>query len=223
MIARLLALVAVAFIGCADSTQPPEIKDWQSYPRVTDASLRGIWVVNDKVAWASGSKGTFLKTTNGKDWKADTIAGATGLDFRDIHAFNENVAYVISAGEIAKIFKTTDGGKSWQQQYFNDSEGVFFDGLTYKDTNNGIAYSDPIDGKWLLIKTEDGQNWEQIPSENLPPMTKDEAGFAASGTGICNVDNNVWIASGNGEKSRVFRSEDWGKTWEVFELSLIHI
>ena len=43
----------------------------------TTASLRGVSAVSAKVAWASGSAGTFFKTTDGgATWKAGAVAGA---------------------------------------------------------------------------------------------------------------------------------------------------
>ena len=49
----------------------------------------------------------------------------------------------------AFFFKTTDGGRSWKRKYMNRDPKVFFDGITFWDENNGIAFSDPIDEKFL--------------------------------------------------------------------------
>jgi photosystem II stability/assembly factor-like uncharacterized protein len=175
-------------------------------------------VVNDSVAWASGSGGIFFKTIDGETWHSDTIPGATQFDFRDIHAFSADVAYVLSAGEIAKIYKTTNGGASWTEQYDDRREGVFFDGFDFWNESEGIAYSDPIEGKLLIIKTEDGgQSWKEIEQDVLPETLAGEAGFAASGTGIVALGSYIWIATGNGQAARVFRSIDKGNSWAVFD------
>jgi photosystem II stability/assembly factor-like uncharacterized protein len=74
-------------------------QSWQPQQSGTTASLRGISAVNANVAWASGSKGTFLKTTDGgSTWIARTMPGAADLDFRDVEAIDERTVYLLSAG-----------------------------------------------------------------------------------------------------------------------------
>ena len=62
-------------------------------------SLRGLSVVDDTVAWASGSKGWTARSINGgKTWIWKQISGYENLDFRDIEAFSANRALLLSAG-----------------------------------------------------------------------------------------------------------------------------
>ena len=185
--------------------------------------LRGLCVVNDKVVWASGANGTFLQTKNGgKKWKVGTIPHAAHLDFRDIHAFDANNAMVLSAGEEAAIYKTNDAGTTWKRSYHNTQEGVFFDGMDFADEQRGAAFSDPIDGKLLIIQTKDGGNtWQNVPTESLPDCLKGEAGYAASGTGIVYKGNQIWIATGGGAKARVFHSANDGKTWNAYDTPMV--
>lgn len=196
---------------------------WIPQTPVTTANLRGLYVVNDEVIWASGSRGTFLRTVDGgQTWMTNTIEGTDSLDFRDIHAFDGNTAMVLSAGFPTHIYKTTDGGETWKQVYFNDQEGIFFDGFDFSDEKNGIAFSDPIEGKLFIIQTTDGGNtWQPIDRTNLPEVLEGEAGYAASGTGIIFRNNQVWIASGGGERARIFHSEDSGVHWQVYDTPIV--
>ncbi|MTI31430.1 WD40/YVTN/BNR-like repeat-containing protein, partial [Xanthovirga aplysinae] len=180
------------------------------------ASLRGLFAVNNDVVWASGSEGTVIKTINGgKQWEIIKVNGADTLDFRDIHAFDQNTAYILSAGQPARLYKTTDGGKNWQLQYENLNPQVFFDGFDFWDQKHGIAMSDPVAGKLLLIKTKDGDHWEEISTSTLPPSLEGEGGFAASGTNITVQKNKfAWIATG-GPEARIFFTQDQGNSWEV--------
>jgi len=133
-----------------------QIPTWKTQNSATDVSLRGLAAVSEKVAWASGSKGMITHTSDGgQTWQADSILGYSDLQFRDIEAFDANTAIVLSAGSPAKIFKTKDGGKTWQEKYHNEQEGIFFDAMAFWDEQNGIAFSDPIDGKLFVIRTED--------------------------------------------------------------------
>ena len=184
-----------------------------------NSSMRGLYSVSETVAWASGSGGVFMKTTNGSDWTADTIKGCRKLDFRDIHAFSDKIAIVMSSGDGCFMYRTEDGGENWKKVYENLEKGIFFDGMDFWDKKSGIAYSDPIGGKLFVIQTKDGgKTWNQIESSKLPNVLKGEAGFAASGTGIvCKSDSIVWIATGGGEKARVFISTNRGKIWKVYD------
>ncbi len=203
----------------------PDFKNlqWEAQTPATNANLRGLCVVSDEVVWASGSKGTFLRTVDGgQSWDSKTIEGTDSLDFRDIHGFDEHRAIVLSSGFPAHIYKTMDGGKTWQQTYFNEQEGVFFDGFDFADEKNGMAFSDPIDGKLFIIKTTDGGNsWQAIDTTHLPDVLTGEAGYAASGTGIIFKDQNIWIATGGGERARVLHSKDSGAHWEVFDTPIV--
>src|SRR3546814_12041963 len=50
-----------------------------------DVRLRGISAVDADVAWASGAKGTVLRTLDGgKHWRRIAVPGANDLDFRAI-------------------------------------------------------------------------------------------------------------------------------------------
>ena len=197
---------------------------WTLQSTPTTASLRGLSVVSDQVAWASGSEGTCLRTTDGgTTWEIRTIPGTDSIDFRDIEAFSADEAFVLSAGEPALLYHTTDGGQTWQLRYENRTPGIFFDVLAFWDTQHGIAMSDPQwqrpgDGHFVLIATHDGgQHWEPLPTDSMPPPRRGEAGFAASGTGMATWENQqVWLATG-GAQARVFRSQDQGNRWTVTE------
>ena len=191
---------------------------WTHQKSGTTVSMRGLSVVSDQVAWASGQNGTFLRTTNGGEtWTVGTVPEAS-YDFRDIDAFDADTAYVLSAGEPAKIYKTTDGGESWTEQYSNATAGVFFDSMAFWDAETGVAFSDPIDGSFVIIRTTNGgRTWEQVPAEKIPPARSGEAGFAASGTCVAAQANaSAWIGTG-GNAARVLRSTDRGETWAVSE------
>jgi hypothetical protein len=145
------------------------------------------------------------------------------IDFRDVEGFNKNTAIVMGIASPARFYKTTDGGQNWKLVYFDDREGVFFDGMSFWNKNDGIAFSDPVDGQHLLIRTTDGgDTWHEIPKEGFPHKLNPEFGFAASGTGIpVQGRKTVWLGMG-GVKSRVFKSEDGGMNWSVAETPVVH-
>jgi len=191
----------------------------------TDVQLRGISAVSAKVAWASGAKGTVLRTIDGgATWETLVIAGADSLDFRDIQAFDQNTAFVLSIGpgDQSRIYKTSDGGKIWQRQFTNSDPKAFYDCFAFWDSTHGIAVSDSVDGKFPLIATADGMTWNPVAVKNMPVALPSEGAFAASGTCIATFgQNDVWFGTG-GPAARVFHSADRGKNWIVTETPIIH-
>jgi len=102
-------------INCSQSYYRPELI-WTEQESQTTASLRGLSVVNAATAWASGSGGTVLRTTDkGNTWQTIPVTGFENLDFRDVHAFSGTNAIILSAGSPAVILKTADGGTTWRQ------------------------------------------------------------------------------------------------------------
>jgi len=197
---------------------------WQKVDVKTTASFRGLDAVNEKIIWASGTEGTVIRSVDaGKTWSVMTVPGADKLDLRGIKAFDANTAVVISSGPAergqAKIFRTTDGGKNWKQDFEEKRTGVFFDAVKFWDKQHGIVLSDPVDGKFALFTTYDsGVTWKQLPPSVLPAALPNEGAFAASNSClVVHGANDVWFATGGAKIARVFHSHDRGKTWEVSE------
>jgi photosystem II stability/assembly factor-like uncharacterized protein len=101
-------------------------------------------------------------------------------------------------------------------QFKNDNPAAFFDAMAFWDEEHGIALSDPVDGRFVVLRTSDGgASWTPIPLGQMPAALEGEGAFAASGTCITvQGKRNVWFGTG-GPKARVFRSVDGGDTWQV--------
>jgi photosystem II stability/assembly factor-like uncharacterized protein len=212
----VLSFLAVPIIGSSSLAQ------WTPQASDTKARLRGLSVVNDKIVWTSGTQGTFVRTTDGgTTWKAGIVAGASELDFRDVHAVDDRKAYLLSIGEGEKsrIYQTTDAGKSWTLQFMNRDPKGFLDALAFWDADRGIALGDPVDGRFTILTTDDGgRTWKKSPAENMPLALKGEGAFAASGTClVVQGDRSVWFGTGGATVSRVFRSDDRGRSWKAHE------
>jgi len=199
------------------SVDPAFRGTWELRESGTEATFRGLFVVDADVAWASGSGGTVLQTVDGgKTWQARTVPGAEDLDFRDVHAWDGKRALLLSAGLPAMIYRTVDGGETWEVTYSNRTPGVFFNTMAFADAFRGVAVSDPVDGRFLIILTADGgETWNELPWEDRPKALDGEAGFAASGTCLAvHGEAGIWFGTG-GPAARVHRSSDWGVTWSV--------
>lgn len=185
-----------------------------------EASLRGVCAVSDSVAWASGSVGTVLRTTDGgASWQRMAVPAAEELDFRDVEAFSVREALLLTAGQPARVYRTTDGGATWSIVHESPHDAAFFDAMAFWNRKRGIAFSDPVDGHLLVITSVDGgATWEEVPHEGMPPVLENEAGFAASGTCLAVAGGgSVWIGLGGqtDADARVFHSTDHGSSWRV--------
>lgn len=184
-------------------------------PTNSKSSLRGLYAVDQSVCWVSGSEGTVMRTTNaGVTWKNVSPYGYDKLQFRDIHAFGKDTAIILSAGLPTVICKTVDGGKTWNEVYRNENEGVFFDAMDFWNNQTGMAFSDAPEDRLLIIITRDGGNsWTVLPSKSLPKVLSHQGGFAASGTCIKAFGKSSALIGLGGPEATVLLTNDFGKSW----------
>jgi photosystem II stability/assembly factor-like uncharacterized protein len=223
--ASALALTgAGAGIADARAPHPPEhgpSVSWHDVPTGSTARLRGLAPVSRSVAWVSGTGGEVLRTDDGgRSWDDVSPGGDTsGLEFRDIEAFDSHRAVILSigAGGDSRIYRTSDGGTTWHRTFTNTEPTAFYDCMSFWDTEHGLALSDPVDGRFRVISTDNGgRSWAVVDPAGMPAALPGEFGFAASGTCLVTAGgHDAWIASGGGASARVFRSHDRGRTWSV--------
>jgi photosystem II stability/assembly factor-like uncharacterized protein len=193
---------------------------WIPLASPTDVELRGLSVVSPNVVWASGQRGTVVRTIDGgRTWSRDTIPGASGLDLRAIAATSPQVAHAISIGDSSRVYRTTDGGRTWSLRWSAIRKGTFLDAIRFWDARNGIAMSDPVDGRFLILMTSDGgESWHEVPADRIPQALEGEGAFAASGSCLTVLGHSdVWFASGGARVARVYFSSDRGRTWTVHD------
>lgn len=156
---------------------------------------------------------------------ASVVEGAEDLQFRDVAAFDERTAYLMSSGpgEQSRIYRTDDGGGSWRLQYTAEHPDAFLDCMDFWTPERGLAYGDAVDGvPFLLATTDGGERWSRVPAASLPPALEGEGGFAASGTCLQVLDGGLgWVATGNGARARVLRTADFGASWTAVDVPVV--
>jgi len=213
-----LLLVIVALL----TWQTPH---WTPQTSGVEARLRGVSAVSVRVAWASGSGSTVLRTADGGATWQKLFVTKDQLDFRDIDAVDARTAYVLSIGNgpASRIYKTTDAGSTWALQFKNEDARAFYDAMSFWDRDHGIVIGDSIDGQFCIMTTENGGRvWQRVPASSLPRALENEGAFAASGTNIAVFgQGHAWIGTGAAAKARVLRTTDRGRTWKISETPLV--
>jgi len=191
----------------------------------TERRLQAISPVDDRIAWASGLGGTYTLTVDGGQiWRAGVVPGADSLQFRDVHAVDSRTAYLLSAGtgDLSRIYRTSDGGRNWVLQFVNSEPEAFFDCMAFWDESNGVAFSDAVDGRFLIIVTTDGEHWNPVSQAAIPAALPGEGGFAASGDCLVTFsDSTAWFGTGSSDRARVFVTTDRGNSWSVHDTPMV--
>jgi photosystem II stability/assembly factor-like uncharacterized protein len=187
-------------------------------PARTTALLQAVHAVDDSVVWVAGHDATWASTVDGGlHWRVGTVAGAGGLEFRDVWASGPDTAFLLSAGpgDRSRIYATTDGGRSWTLQFTNQDSAAFFDCLDFWDARKGLAFSDAVQESFVLLSTEDGGiHWKSSPPGALPAAHAGEGGFAASGACLTTgPEGRAWIGTGASDLARVLHTDDGGRSW----------
>ena len=149
---RILLPVLLS-IGVIQAQAP---RHWTPLSTGVAARLRGVSAVSDRVAWASGTNGTVLRTTDGgTTWSKLTVPGSEKLDFRDIDAVDDRTAYVLSigSGELSRIYKTV-GRRAHLDRAVRQSrpEGVLRrDGVLGRESRRGRQRC----GRWSVRHPDD--------------------------------------------------------------------
>lgn len=215
--------VAIAVSATAQTVPSVTTRPAAPAPRVTalesgaTALIQAVHAVNPLVVWASGHKGTVLRSRDGgRSWERFETPAGDSLEYRDVHAVNADTAWILSAGDGPKsrIYRTTNGGATWRLQFMNPDSAAFYDCLSFGSSTTGVAYGDASQKRTNILRTDDaGRTWKLLAPAAVPAPLPGEGAFAASGLCVVHGDaNTVFIATGS-PGARIFRSRDAGRSW----------
>ena len=177
----------------------------------------------------SSGFGIWKTVDGGRTWEKAGLENTRLTGRIRIHPTNPDVVFVAAMGDLFKdsddrgIYKTSDGGKSWEKILFSDAGSGAFD-LTFDPANPRILYAStwtfrrtPYSlssggaGSKLWKSTDSGETWKEISTN---------PGFAKGLLGIIGVTvspanpNRVWAMVENEPDGGVYRSDDAGANWQ---------
>ncbi len=187
-----------------------------------------VWVGTGE-PWTRNSvsigEGIFKTTDAGESWTRMGLEKTERIGRIVIHPENTDIVYVAALGplwndsEERGIFKTTDGGKTWEKVfYINQSTGC--SDIDIDPSNPDILYAGMWDfrrqpwtfrsggpGSGLYKSTDGGTTWQKL-SKNLP---QGETGRVS--VSVSPVTPNIVYALIESKESALYLSEDHGASW----------
>ncbi|WP_407651317.1 WD40/YVTN/BNR-like repeat-containing protein [Denitrificimonas halotolerans] len=149
-----------------------------------------------------GDRGHILYSDNeGKSWLQARVP--TQQLLTAVHFVDDRHGWAV--GHDTLILSTRDGGATWIRQYDNlEAESPLLD-IWFKDLNQGYA----VGAYGMLLETRNGgQEWHRIDEK----LGNEDAFHLNAITAVGNA--GIFIV---GEMGVMFRSTDWGETWEALE------
>ncbi len=207
-----LKLGSVGAIAVSDSD--PNIV----YAGMGEADLRGN---------ASHGDGVYKSTDAGKTWKNVGLEDTQQIGAVKIDPKNPDVVFVAAMGHMAGpnpergVFRTKDGGKTWQKVLFKSVNAGAID-LSIDPTNSQVIYASIyqfLRQPWsfasggadsgLWKSTDGGDTWTDISrNAGMPKGILGRIGIAVSPVRA----GSVW-AIVEAEEGGVFHSDDGGEKW----------
>jgi len=223
---KLLFLFVLLTIGCKSDEKMEKRRkfftsvDVENILQDDSLSIRAIEIMGNNLAFAANNGVYGLYNSQTRQWKTNQqLNDSVAPEFRAVASTSSDF-FMLSVGNPGLLYKTGETGKM-ELVYKEESDKVFYDSMIFWNEKEGIAMGDPTTECLSVIITRNGgQTWKKINCNVFPKSEEGEAAFAASNSNIAVQGDHTWILSG-GKRSRIFYSEDKGKSWEVYETPLL--
>ena len=191
-----------------------------------------IWVGtgegNPRNSQSSGA-GVYKSIDGGRSFELMGLEGTRNIHRVIVHPENPDVVYVGAQGsawgdtEDRGVFKTTDGGKTWEKiLYINTRTGIGDMVMDPSNPNKIFAamwefrrwpwfFESGGEGSGLYMTIDGGENWEEVTSDDGFP----EGELGRMGIAIAPSNTDVVYAHVESKENAIYRSDDGGYSWEL--------
>jgi len=176
-------------------------------------------------------RGVYKSTDAGKTWEFMGLKHAGQIGAVEVHPSNPDIAWVAALGspfgpnDERGVFKTTDGGKTWQRTLFvNDETGARVVAMDFSNPNElyagmyrgfrkgwDIISGGPASEGGIYKSTDGGETWTKL-SAGLPQdlIGKIDISIARSNPRVVYA-----MVEAPGEEGGLYRTTDSGATWTL--------
>jgi len=179
--------------------------------------------------------GIYKSTDGGLTWTLMGLEATQAIARIVVHPTNPDIVYVAALGHIWNanrergLYRTTDGGKTWNLIKFVSDKAGFVD-LAMDPTNPDILFASSWErvrgpyflqsggpGSALWKTTDGGTTWTEVKGGGFPATMKGRIGIAIAASdpqvvyALVEADT---LPSGGERLSGLYRSADGGATWE---------
>ena len=223
---RLFSILLLLFCFYSCSNPTPDFTTVHIEEVFSDSlqTIRDVQARDGANIWFSAGEGRVGVLQGGVPKIASVRYNETTLKFKSI-AVQDSVVYLLHPTRPALVYKLDydqEGARNLESVYIQDAPEVFYNALAFWDADKGILVGERENSTCLAIARtlNGGETWDEIPCDVLPALDEGELVFASSNSNISVYGSHVWIATG-GKKARVFHSEDYGESWEVYTTPII--
>lgn len=175
----------------------------------------------------NGGYGVYKSIDGGRSWKSMGLEKTRHIHRILIHPNNPDVVYVGAIGspwgehEERGVFKTTDGGKTWNKVlYINPKTGVADMVMDPSNPNKIFAamwehkrdpwfFKSGGKGSGLHMTVDGGENWKKISDEDGLP----KGDLGRIGIAMATNKPNIVYALVESKKNALYKSTDGGYKW----------
>jgi photosystem II stability/assembly factor-like uncharacterized protein len=170
--------------------------------------------------------GVYKSTDAGKTWTNVGLKDTRHIGKVIVHPTNPDVAFVAALGHAyganteRGIFRTRDGGRTWEKVLYLDDHTGGID-IVFDPNNPHVLFAAMWEGyrtPWTLNSggekdglyrsNDDGTTWKRIEGNGIP-----EGPLGRIGVGVSGADSNVVYALIEANKGGLYRSDDGGTNW----------
>jgi photosystem II stability/assembly factor-like uncharacterized protein len=177
----------------------------------------------------SWGNGVYRSDDGGESWRHLGLVETRHIGKVEVHPSNPDVVYVAALGNLwapseeRGVFKSTDGGATWDKVFFVDEFTGVVD-MVMDPSNPDVLYAAAYQrqrrawgfngggaGSGIFKTTDGGESWTEL-TNGIPAGDKGRIGLAISASNPQIL--NALIQTASDEETGTYRSEDGGASWE---------
>jgi photosystem II stability/assembly factor-like uncharacterized protein len=177
----------------------------------------------------SHGDGVYKSLDGGKTWKNVGLKDSRAIGKVIINPMNPDIAFVAALGHPygsnaeRGIFRTTDGGKTWDKVLYKDENtggiDVAFDphnpnilfGALWQARRTSWSMESGGPGSGLYRSNDGGTTWKRLEEHGLPKGPYGKIGVAVA----ANSDRVYALIEAHNPDGGLYRSDDGGENWQL--------